>query len=91
MSAIQGLTCGTCRWWANGECHHRSPAVIDTSWDHETGRVFETRSAFPPTQAEEFCGDWEVKLHPNERPMFALDGTMLDENGNRSIFDDVDK
>jgi hypothetical protein len=29
--------------------------------------------------------------YPNEKPMFAADGTMLDENGNRSIFDDVDE
>lgn len=30
---------------------------------------------------------WESEL----KPMFAPDGTMLDRNGNRSIFDDVDK
>jgi hypothetical protein len=29
--------------------------------------------------------------HPNGAPMYAKDGTMLDEHGNRSIFDDVDK
>lgn len=29
--------------------------------------------------------------HQNGAPMFAPDGTMLDEHGNRSIFDDVDK
>ena len=28
--------------------------------------------------------------YDNGRPKFAPDGTMLDENGNRSIFDDVD-
>jgi hypothetical protein len=28
--------------------------------------------------------------YPNGQPMFAPDGMMLDENGNRSIFDDVD-
>jgi len=27
----------------------------------------------------------------NVTPMFSTDGTMLDENGNRSIFDDVDE
>lgn len=27
----------------------------------------------------------------NDQRQFADDGTMLDENGNRSIFDDVDK
>lgn len=28
--------------------------------------------------------------YPNGAPMWAKDGTMLDENGNRSIFDDID-
>lgn len=30
-------------------------------------------------------------VHPNGNPKFADDGTMLDEQGNRSIFDDVDE
>lgn len=30
-------------------------------------------------------------VHPNGVPKFATDGTMMDENGNRSIFDDVDE
>lgn len=29
--------------------------------------------------------------HPNGARMFSEDRTMLDENGNRSIFDDVDQ
>ena len=29
--------------------------------------------------------------YPNGKPIFAKDGTMLDERGNRSIFDDIDK
>lgn len=29
--------------------------------------------------------------HPNGAPMFAPDGMMLDDKGNRSIFDDVDE
>lgn len=31
------------------------------------------------------------QTHENGQPMWAPDGTMLDENGNRSIFDDVDE
>lgn len=31
------------------------------------------------------CGE-----HPNGAPMYAADGTLLDSEGNRSIFDDVD-
>lgn len=30
-------------------------------------------------------------VHPNGKPKFAEDGTLLDEQGNRSIFDDVDE
>lgn len=33
---------------------------------------------------------WRDMKHPNGKPMFAPDGMMLDEKGNRSIFDDVD-
>ena len=33
----------------------------------------------------------DFKTYANGNPMFAPDGTMLDEHGNRSIFDDVDK
>lgn len=29
--------------------------------------------------------------HPNGAPMWSPDGTLLDERGNRSIFDDVDR
>jgi len=37
-------------------------------------------------------GVWVSLRHcPNGAPQFASDGTMLDEHGNRSIFDDVDE
>ncbi|RUW81525.1 hypothetical protein [Mesorhizobium sp. M2A.F.Ca.ET.067.02.1.1] len=29
--------------------------------------------------------------HPNGRHQWSPDGTLLDENGNRSVFDDVDR
>jgi hypothetical protein len=47
----------------------------------------------PPNYGEESRAIYEREAaakHPNGKPMFALDGTMLDENGNRSTFDDVD-
>lgn len=34
---------------------------------------------------------WRQQTYPNGAPMFAEDGTMLDDKGNRSIFDDVDE
>jgi hypothetical protein len=33
---------------------------------------------------------WRTKRYENGAPMFAPDGMMLDEDGSRSIFDDVD-
>jgi hypothetical protein len=33
---------------------------------------------------------WREMLHENGNPKFAQDGTMLDDKGNRSIFDDLD-
>ena len=32
-----------------------------------------------------------AQRYPNGAPVFAPDGTFLDESGNRSIFDDVDE
>lgn len=31
-----------------------------------------------------------LHFHPNGQPKFGPSGMMLDENGNRSIFDDID-
>ena len=47
----------------------------------------------PPDYGEEVraaYAEQETIKHPNGKPMFSRDGTMLDEKGNRSIFDDVD-
>ncbi len=54
-----------------------------------------------PERAEEVCEKlgaldrvtpgWRTLRHENGTPMFSLDGTMLDDRGNRSIFDDVDQ
>lgn len=33
----------------------------------------------------------ELTKHDNGAPMFNADGMMLDDKGNRSIFDDVDE
>lgn len=39
---------------------------------------------------DELTPNWREMKHENGKPMFASNGKMLDENGNRSIFDDVD-
>jgi len=47
----------------------------------------------PPDYGEtaraEYAAD-AASRHPNGSPVFAPDGTLLDDKGNRSIFDDVD-
>lgn len=43
--------------------------------------------AVKKTERKEFL---DLK-HDNGKPMFNSDGMMLDEKGNRSIFDDVDE
>jgi hypothetical protein len=40
---------------------------------------------------DEHTPGWRTMKHKNGKPVFALDGTMLDDKGNRSIFDDVDE
>ena len=47
----------------------------------------------PPNFGEESRPAYEREAaakYPSGKPMFAPDGTLLDERGNRSIFDDVD-
>ena len=47
----------------------------------------------PPDYGEEVRAAYAEQAamrHPNGAPKYAPDGTMLDEKGNRSIFDDVD-
>lgn len=40
------------------------------------------------TAWQQICED--LNMHQNGAPMFDDDGMLLDVNGNRSVFDDVD-
>jgi hypothetical protein len=40
---------------------------------------------------DKYCPNWRDLRYDNDAPMFADTGMMLDEKGNRSIFDDVDE
>jgi hypothetical protein len=40
---------------------------------------------------DEIHPGWRDHKHQNGSPLWAKDGTLLDEKGNRSIFDDVDE
>jgi hypothetical protein len=35
--------------------------------------------------------NWRTARHENGTPMYSLDGTLLNDEGDRSIFDDVDE
>lgn len=39
---------------------------------------------------DEATPGWRDLTHPNGAPMFTADGMLLDDQGGRSIFDDVD-
>lgn len=43
------------------------------------------------TDLDKYSPDWRSARHDNGLPVYSLDGTMLDDKGNRSIFDDVDQ
>lgn len=48
----------------------------------------------PPNYGEEVRPLYEAEAaarHPNGAPLYSADGTMLDDKGNRSIFDDLDE
>lgn len=40
---------------------------------------------------DEATPGWREMTRPNGARMFSSDGTMLDDKGNRSIFDDIDE
>lgn len=67
--------------WANGWSYADLVLHLDIKLGTVRSRLNRARLKLMPL----------VYKHPNGAPMYAPDGTMLDENGNRSIFDDVDE
>lgn len=64
-----------------------NPEAAKTLAECETARTAEKLA-----RLDEFTPGWRELVHPNGAPMFNPDsGTMLDDAGNRSIFDDVDE
>lgn len=42
------------------ECRRHAPIAADTSWHHpELGQQAETRAIWPPTNTNDWCGDWK--------------------------------
>jgi hypothetical protein len=46
-----GATCHSCRWYSDKTCHRHSPS----------------KSGWPSTKPEEFCGEWiqNYKINPD--------------------------
>lgn len=73
----------------------RDGQPLPTIWDRRTIAVHRIDEAVGQQKAIRFGYiDWltgeSLHHYDNGAPMFTPDGTMLDANGNRSIFDDVD-
>lgn len=51
----------------------------------------EIENADKIARLDESTPDWRNLKHENGNAQFSADGTMLDDQGNRSIFDDVDE
>jgi hypothetical protein len=56
-------------------------------WQRDAGQSDKARKK----ELDRFDPGWRHKTYPNGAKMYAKDGTMLDDKGNRSIFDDVDE
>lgn len=50
-------TCGTCRWWFEGECHRYPPQIEQGSWDEDHSPAF----WLPETRRNSFCGEHQPR------------------------------
>lgn len=69
--------------------YHRASATCTAFAKNTLGAVDD-----PPDYGEQVRAEYARQAdmkYPNGAPKFAPDGTLLDEKGNRSIFDDVDE
>lgn len=54
--------CGNCRFYREWECHRHAPVVIQFSNNvFGTGVYAHGETAYPHTQSDSWCGDWEQK------------------------------
>lgn len=69
---------------ANGDKPHSS---LTTSGKNAM-RGLHNRKVVEPDPARPWM--WQLKKHANGQPMYSPRGTLLDDKGNRSVFDDID-
>lgn len=66
--------------------------VVEIKTESELASVAILRIAEPENPVDVRTEEQKAAKHPrNGAPLWSPDGTLLDENGNRSIFDDVDQ
>jgi hypothetical protein len=88
------LRCMHCRYWDNSVVlGDKPPDALGGICRREAPRFNEITGGamWPFTKNTDWCGELHTISHPNGFPMWESDGTMLDENGKRSVFDDVDE
>lgn len=68
-------------------CWNESNPCGQREYETVSGR----RRLFNSFEAAKSAADRLNKVHSNGAPMFDYTGMMLDDQGDRSIFDDVDK
>lgn len=69
--ALNGLTCGTCRYWVRenptdltnnrGRCHAHPPQVVVLMQSRGPNTQYMTSSEFPVTQSPMWCAEHEKK------------------------------
>lgn len=81
LDILKGAQSAGKNWWAESQLRQIDLLVAANK---EIARLRLALAAREPV-------DEPPATHPNGAPLFAPDGTMLDDKGNRSVFDDVDK
>lgn len=57
------MTCRTCFWWTNGECHKGAPITYPiVTRPGDCDRT--ARPVWPETQSDAFCGDYKPAAAP---------------------------
>ena len=91
------LNCVRCRFFevqteTGGQCRRHSQQVVTwTDRDFEGRSIYSSVFDWPQVSTDQWCGEWESVRYPNGQELFSPNGMMLDQDGNRSIFDDVDE
>lgn len=85
------LRCEHCRWWDNSASLARNENTGLCRINPPKVHKMTGAAVWPFSEDIDWCGKFDAARHPNGQPIWADDGTLLNEHGNPSIFDDVDQ